>query len=227
MSIMDDILVPTAPRQAGVPAGVVRYGDINRKNANGWHIATTLESPRILHARRNSHVMAPPKVLMPYFRDNGFGRAMMLTDFHFDLTLLSAFVEWWRSEMHSFHISWVEVTITLQDVAYHLRLRRGSGSVETTHMGEAELVHLIHRPDLSELFVIASASVPALLTSPQQLHYSPPSAYASLFSITLAPLAGCSSTSAAYPTSISAPTSSIQTGPTPDFWYERALTAAS
>ncbi|MED6207865.1 hypothetical protein PIB30_039594 [Stylosanthes scabra] len=29
--------------------------------------------PRILHARRNSHVMAPPEVLMPYFRDAAFG----------------------------------------------------------------------------------------------------------------------------------------------------------
>ncbi|MED6176589.1 hypothetical protein PIB30_089679 [Stylosanthes scabra] len=44
--------------------------------------------------------MAPPKVLMPYFRDVGFGQAVMLTDFHFDLTLLSAFVESWRPETH-------------------------------------------------------------------------------------------------------------------------------
>ncbi|MED6196847.1 hypothetical protein PIB30_051127 [Stylosanthes scabra] len=100
---------------ASVPVGAVRIGDINRKNDDRWHIATTLESPRILHARRNSHVMAPPEVLMPYFWDASFGQAVMLADFHFDLTLLSAFVERWRPETHSFHMSW--------DVAYHLGLR--------------------------------------------------------------------------------------------------------
>ncbi|MED6184891.1 hypothetical protein PIB30_051820 [Stylosanthes scabra] len=32
-------------------------------------------------------------------------------------------VERWCPEMHSFHMSWDEVTITLQDVAYHIGLR--------------------------------------------------------------------------------------------------------
>ncbi|MED6176187.1 hypothetical protein PIB30_085703 [Stylosanthes scabra] len=93
----------------------MRSEDINRKNANGWHIETALDievsddslwsSLWILHAWRNSHVMAPPEVLVPYFRDAGFGQAVMLTDFYFDLTLLLAFVERWRPETHSFHMS--------------------------------------------------------------------------------------------------------------------------
>ncbi|MED6181887.1 hypothetical protein PIB30_023556 [Stylosanthes scabra] len=66
---MAKISVAATPRQPSVPAGAVRSGNINRKNTEGWHIATKLEPPRILHARRNSYMMPPPTVLMPYFRD--------------------------------------------------------------------------------------------------------------------------------------------------------------
>ncbi|MED6164174.1 hypothetical protein PIB30_087109, partial [Stylosanthes scabra] len=41
--------------------------------------------------------MKPPEVLMPFFREAGLGQAVMLMDFHFDLKLLSAFVEKWRT----------------------------------------------------------------------------------------------------------------------------------
>ncbi|MED6164811.1 hypothetical protein PIB30_093769 [Stylosanthes scabra] len=47
--------------------------------------------------------MGPPEVLMRFFREAGFGQAVMLTDFHFDRTLLSAFLEKLHPEMHSFH----------------------------------------------------------------------------------------------------------------------------
>ncbi|MED6188824.1 hypothetical protein PIB30_089551 [Stylosanthes scabra] len=40
---MAKILVPTPPHQPGVPAAAARSRDIQRKNADGWHIATTLE----------------------------------------------------------------------------------------------------------------------------------------------------------------------------------------
>ncbi|MED6160450.1 hypothetical protein PIB30_051630 [Stylosanthes scabra] len=38
-----DIPVHAALRQVGVPVGAVRSGDINWKNADGWHIATALD----------------------------------------------------------------------------------------------------------------------------------------------------------------------------------------
>ncbi|MED6194593.1 hypothetical protein PIB30_029971 [Stylosanthes scabra] len=52
-----------------------------------------------------------------------FGHAIQLRDFAFDALLLSAFVERWRLETHTFCLLWGECTITLQDVAYHLGLR--------------------------------------------------------------------------------------------------------
>ncbi|MED6187822.1 hypothetical protein PIB30_116749 [Stylosanthes scabra] len=67
--------------------------------------------------------MAPPEVLLPFLREAGFGDAMQLKDFVFDNTLISAFIERWRPETHTFHLPWGECTITLQDVAYHLGLR--------------------------------------------------------------------------------------------------------
>ncbi|RYR63749.1 hypothetical protein Ahy_A04g021510 [Arachis hypogaea] len=97
--------------------------DINRLNKK-WHIVGALdfERYRLLLPRRSSHTMSPPEVLLPFLKEAGFGDAIQLKDFIFDNTLISAFVERWRPETHTFHLSWGECTITLQDVAYHLGL---------------------------------------------------------------------------------------------------------
>ncbi|RYR48516.1 hypothetical protein Ahy_A07g034538 [Arachis hypogaea] len=42
--------------------------------------------------------------------------------FRLDELLVSAFVERWHLEIHTFHMPFKECTITLQDVAYHLGL---------------------------------------------------------------------------------------------------------
>ncbi|RYQ85764.1 hypothetical protein Ahy_B10g105363 [Arachis hypogaea] len=44
------------------------------------------------------------------------------TWFRLDEPLVTTFVEIWRPETHTFHIPFGECTITLQDVAYQLRL---------------------------------------------------------------------------------------------------------
>ncbi|RYR67659.1 hypothetical protein Ahy_A03g014036 [Arachis hypogaea] len=70
-----------------------------------------------------SHTLALPDAIISYLREAYFGDTVPLRDFVFDNSLITAFVERWCPEMHTFHLPWNECTMTLQDVAYHLRLR--------------------------------------------------------------------------------------------------------
>ncbi|KAL4366121.1 hypothetical protein AHAS_Ahas07G0174400 [Arachis hypogaea] len=53
----------------------------------------------------------------------GFTHVAQVGDFYFNNWLMLAFVERWRPETHSFHMSWGKCTINLQDIAYHLVLQ--------------------------------------------------------------------------------------------------------
>ncbi|RYR31296.1 hypothetical protein Ahy_B01g056098 [Arachis hypogaea] len=79
--------------------------------------------PRLLLSQRVSHTLSPPDTIVPYSREAGFGDTVPLRDFTFDNALIKASVKRWHAETHAFHLPWGEVTITLQDVEYHLRLR--------------------------------------------------------------------------------------------------------
>ncbi|MFQ6655799.1 hypothetical protein Gotur_026196 [Gossypium turneri] len=59
---------------------------------------------------------------MPYLEQVGFGSAALIraSDLHYDL--LSALVEQWRPETHTFHFPCGECTVTLEDVAMQLGL---------------------------------------------------------------------------------------------------------
>ncbi|QHO23596.1 uncharacterized protein DS421_12g364910 [Arachis hypogaea] len=104
-------------RQAG------NDGDINRLNETSHYAgAADFERPRLLLPLRVSHTLPPPDAIVPYLVEVGFNDTVLLRDFTFDNSPISALVERWRPEMHTFHLSWGEVTITLQDVAYHLGL---------------------------------------------------------------------------------------------------------
>ncbi|XP_072090569.1 protein MAINTENANCE OF MERISTEMS-like [Arachis hypogaea] len=79
--------------------------------------------PRLLLPRRVSHTLPPSDAIVLYLVEAGFGDTVPFRDFTFDNSLITAFVEQWHPETHTFHLPWDEATITLQDVLYHLGLR--------------------------------------------------------------------------------------------------------
>ncbi|MED6172183.1 hypothetical protein PIB30_047722 [Stylosanthes scabra] len=95
-------------------AQIVRDPDINRLNGT-HHVAGTLgfETPRKLTLRGVVPNLSPPDVLIPYIREVDFGGPLEMRSFDYDMSLLSAVVEKWRPETHSFHLAWGECTITL------------------------------------------------------------------------------------------------------------------
>ncbi|KAK1354010.1 hypothetical protein POM88_047266 [Heracleum sosnowskyi] len=61
--------------------------------------------------------------MVPYLRDMHFDGVARLTSIHIDWSLVTALVERWRPETHTFHLPTGECTITLQDVSILLGLR--------------------------------------------------------------------------------------------------------
>ncbi|RYQ95961.1 hypothetical protein Ahy_B08g091366 [Arachis hypogaea] len=100
-------------RQAG------NDGDINRLNETLHYAgAADFERPHLQLPQRT-----PPDAIVPYLAEAEFSDTVPLREFTFDNSLILVLVERWRPETHTFHLLWGEVTITLQDVAYHLGLR--------------------------------------------------------------------------------------------------------
>ncbi|RYQ99585.1 hypothetical protein Ahy_B07g087526 [Arachis hypogaea] len=60
--------------------------------------------PRLLLSRWVSYTLAPPNTINPYLREAGVGDTVQLRNFMFDNFLITAFVERWRPETHSFHL---------------------------------------------------------------------------------------------------------------------------
>ncbi|RYR21418.1 hypothetical protein Ahy_B03g066702 [Arachis hypogaea] len=62
------------------------------------------------------------QMLEPYLRRAGFYYASLIKHFEYDNPMISALVERWRLETHTFHLPWGECTITLEDVAMQVGL---------------------------------------------------------------------------------------------------------
>ncbi|KAK5819347.1 hypothetical protein PVK06_024337 [Gossypium arboreum] len=77
---------------------------------------------RVLRGRVNSVGFLPNERLMQYLELAGFGFAALIQTFDLRYDLISALVERWRLEIHTFHFPCGECTIILEDVALQVGL---------------------------------------------------------------------------------------------------------
>ncbi|XP_040950379.1 serine/threonine-protein phosphatase 7 long form homolog [Gossypium hirsutum] len=89
------------------------------------HICDTVNntgSYRILRGRVNGVGYSPDARLMPYLELVGFGSAALTRTFDLRYDLISALVERWRPETHTFHLPCGECTTTVEDAALQFGL---------------------------------------------------------------------------------------------------------
>nr|XP_025607413.1 protein MAIN-LIKE 2-like [Arachis hypogaea]XP_025657603.1 protein MAIN-LIKE 2-like [Arachis hypogaea] len=89
------------------------------------HIAGSIgdEHTRCIYSVRRQQNMPMHERIIPYLERAGFHLARLNSQwFWLDEPLVSAFVERWRPETHTFHMPFGECTVTLHDVAFQLGL---------------------------------------------------------------------------------------------------------
>ncbi|XP_061340206.1 protein MAIN-LIKE 2-like [Gastrolobium bilobum] len=114
---------PTVPSMYIIP-GPYRW-DVLRKRTQHAYISQQVwntEHVRRLKTRRGKPQGGPPtgaipEVVTDYLTQAGLIHVARMRHLHIDAPLISALVERWRPETHTFHMTQGEMTITLQDVA--------------------------------------------------------------------------------------------------------------
>ncbi|QHO38283.1 uncharacterized protein DS421_4g119020 [Arachis hypogaea] len=94
------------------------------------------EPSRVISTVRRQQNMPLHDRIIPYLETAGLYHLARLNSqwFWVDESLLSAFIERWRPETHTFHMPFSECTITLQDVAYQLGLPIDDATDETVRV---------------------------------------------------------------------------------------------
>ncbi|KAH1265868.1 Serine/threonine-protein phosphatase 7 long form [Glycine max] len=81
-----------------------------------------------------------PEEIVPLLRQSGFYWIMKMGYLKINAALISALIERWKPETHTFHLRCGEVTITLQDVSVLLGLRTdGAPLIGSTNLDWADL----------------------------------------------------------------------------------------
>ncbi|KAK5838910.1 hypothetical protein PVK06_007656 [Gossypium arboreum] len=94
-------------------------------NENKGHISSNINEMvkyRVLRGRIYNVGFQPDERVIPFLELAGFGSAVLIRTFDLRYDLISALVERWHPETHTFHLSCGECTITLEDVAVQLGL---------------------------------------------------------------------------------------------------------
>ncbi|KAG8481626.1 hypothetical protein CXB51_026473 [Gossypium anomalum] len=95
---------------------------INKELSHICDTVNNTDSYRILRGRVNGVGYSPDARLMSYLELAGFGSAALTRTFDLRYDLISALVERWRLETHTFHLPCGECTVTLEDVALQFGL---------------------------------------------------------------------------------------------------------
>ncbi|KAL5173078.1 Serine/threonine-protein phosphatase 7 long form [Glycine soja] len=116
------------------------------------------EADRKLHIRRVVPIYQGqeeiPEEIIPLLRQSGFYWIMKMRHLKINSSLITALIERWRPETHTFHLRCGEATITLQDVSVLLGLHtEGAPLIGQTNLDWAELCEelLGVRPQEGEL----------------------------------------------------------------------------
>lgn len=91
------------------------------------------DSSQNLRSLSHKHI-APNSLIIPLLNEVGFGNVSQIESYKIDNSLITALVERWRPETHTFHLPTGECTITLEDVALLLGLRVGGKAVTGSTM---------------------------------------------------------------------------------------------